>query len=194
MVGQRKEQLLRMRGVCGDVTSSGDSDKLYWKLSDTGVFTVRSWDLFITLYRIMGWCRTGLCGRLRFLCESKHFFGWCSKVASWRGMFSCKRWVMFEELLILWKQWIDWPSFLFLPFSQICVECVSIAFSFKLPFTNVQSCVNIWLKGLRGLNRKVAAVVIAAVFWGTWETRNLACFQKKWPDEPVAVIQNLLLV
>jgi hypothetical protein len=42
MVGQRKEQLLRMCGVCGDVNLSKDPDKLSCKLSDTGVFTVRS--------------------------------------------------------------------------------------------------------------------------------------------------------
>jgi hypothetical protein len=34
-------------------------------------------------------------------------------------------------------------------------------------------------------------VVIAAVFWGIWKTRNLACFQKKWPDAPLSVIHRI---
>jgi hypothetical protein len=37
VVQQRKEQWLRMCGVRGDVTLSEGSDKLYWKLSNTGV-------------------------------------------------------------------------------------------------------------------------------------------------------------
>jgi hypothetical protein len=56
-----------MCGVCGDVTLSEDSVKLYSNLSDMGAFQCEIF--FITLYRIMGWCRTGLCGTLRFLCE-----------------------------------------------------------------------------------------------------------------------------
>ena len=32
------------------------------------------------------------------------------------------------------------------------------------------------------------AVGFAAVLWGIWKARNLACFQNKWPDEPSSVV------
>jgi hypothetical protein len=31
-------------------------------------------------------------------------------------------------------------------------------------------------------------VGIAAVIWSIWKTRNSACFEKKYPDEPCEVI------
>jgi hypothetical protein len=74
------------------------------------------------------------------------------------------------------------------PLARYIWNVISVAFGFNRPFTNVQSCVNVWLKGLKGWNRKLAAVVIAAVLWGIWKTRNLACFEKKWSDDPISVV------
>jgi hypothetical protein len=40
----------------------------------------------------------------------------------------------------------------------------------------------------RGEKREMFAVGIVVVIWSIWKTRNSACFEKKWPDEPCAVI------
>jgi hypothetical protein len=51
--------------------------------------------------------------------------------------------------------------------------------------------VNVWLKGFKGWNRKLAAVVIAVVIWGILKTKIFTCFQRKWPDEPICVIYRI---
>jgi hypothetical protein len=44
---------------------------------------------------------------------------------------------------------------------------------------------------LGGKKKKILAVGITAVIWSIWKTRNLACFEKKWPDEPYVVILKI---
>jgi hypothetical protein len=43
---------------------------------------------------------------------------------------------------------------------------------------------------LEGEKREFVTVGTAAVIWSIWKTRNLACFDKKWPDEPFSVVQK----
>jgi hypothetical protein len=47
IVGQKNEQWLQLCGVCDAMTLSNDPNKLWWKLSESGVFTVKS------LYRVL---------------------------------------------------------------------------------------------------------------------------------------------
>ena len=37
------------------------------------------------------------------------------------------------------------------------------------------------------------AVGMAAILWGIWKARNLACFWNKWPDEPSSVVFQICL-
>jgi hypothetical protein len=39
--------------------------------------------------------------------------------------------------------------------------------------------------------KEILVVGIAAVIWSIWKTRNLACFEKKSPDEPYVVILKI---
>ena len=56
---------------------------------------------------------------------------------------------------------------------------------------DVQHCLNDWLIGFGNKQRKKIAVGVAAIFWGLWKTRNLACFENKWPVEPIEVIHKV---
>jgi hypothetical protein len=47
------------------------------------------------------------------------------------------------------------------------------------------------LKGFGGRKKEILAAGIAAVIWSILKTRNLACFEKKWPDEPYVVILKI---
>jgi hypothetical protein len=58
----------------------------------------------------------------------------------------------------------------------------------KFPFDSVDHCISNWLKCLGGKKKEIFAVGVAAVIWSIWKTRNLACFEKKWPEESYVVI------
>jgi hypothetical protein len=42
-----------------------------------------------------------------------------------------------------------------------------------------------------GEEKRNSCCRIAAVIWSIWKTRNLACLEKKWPDEPYVVILKI---
>jgi hypothetical protein len=65
---------------------------------------------------------------------------------------------------------------------------VSCSFGFNFQFESVDHCISNWLKGFGKKKMKILVVGIAAVIWSIWKTKNLACFEKKWPDEPYVVI------
>jgi hypothetical protein len=58
-------------------------------------------------------------------------------------------------------------------------------------FETADQCISTWLKKFGGMRREIVTVGIVAVIWSIWKTRNLACFDKKWPDEPYAVILKI---
>lgn len=35
------------------------------------------------------------------------------------------------------------------------------------------------------------SVGVATVFWGIWKARNQACFENKWPSEPIKVLHRI---
>jgi hypothetical protein len=71
------------------------------------------------------------------------------------------------------------------PSARYIWNVVSIAFSFKRNFSSVQVVLmcgsKVWKVGIGNWR----------LWWlqlGIWESRNLACFQKKWHAEPICVI------
>jgi hypothetical protein len=68
---------------------------------------------------------------------------------------------------------------------------VSCVIGLKCQFDNVEHCFSVWLKGFREKKRKMLSVGIAAVLWGIRKTRNLACFEHKWPSEPIEVLHKI---
>lgn len=58
----------------------------------------------------------------------------------------------------------------------------------KCDFYDTDTCFNVWLKNLGSVKKKLFTVGVAAVIWSICKARNLACFQKKWPSEPSAVL------
>jgi hypothetical protein len=68
---------------------------------------------------------------------------------------------------------------------------VSYTFGLNFQFECVDHCIPNWLKGFGGKKKEILAVGIAVVIWSIWKTRNLACFEKKWPDEPYVVILKI---
>jgi hypothetical protein len=50
----------------------------------------------------------------------------------------------------------------------------------------------VWLKGFGRKKRNLTSVGVAAVPWTIWKTRNLACFESKWPNEPIDVLNRVV--
>ena len=78
--------------------------------------------------------------------------------------------------------------FFLCPLARYVWNVVSSAFGFNCHFSSVDHCISSWLRGYGKKKRNLITVGIAAVIWSIWKTRNLACFQNKWPDEPCTVI------
>ena len=46
----------------------------------------------------------------------------------------------------------------------------------------------VWNKSFTGSNRRLAAVVVAALIWAIWRTRNDACFKGVLPQDPINIV------
>ena len=68
---------------------------------------------------------------------------------------------------------------------------VSVSTGFNCQFVDANYCLTDWLCGVRGKQKLTVAVGVATVFWGLWKTRNMACFENKWPMEPIEVIHRV---
>jgi hypothetical protein len=66
---------------------------------------------------------------------------------------------------------------------------VSFTFGLNFHFESANHCISNLLKGFGG--RKNLVLEIAVVIWSIWKTRNLACFEGKWHDEPYVVILKI---
>jgi hypothetical protein len=74
------------------------------------------------------------------------------------------------------------------PLARYLWNVVSCATGFNCQFQSADQCFNSWLKSFALGKRKILTVGVAAVIWTVWKARNLACFEKKWPREPVDVL------
>jgi hypothetical protein len=48
------------------------------------------------------------------------------------------------------------------------------------------------VKEFPGKKRNIISIDFAAVIWAIWKARNLACFGKKWPREPIDIIHHVV--
>jgi hypothetical protein len=64
----------------------------------------------------------------------------------------------------------------------------SVALGVSCQFTNVKSCLLIWLKQFTRNKKKIIIVGVSAVLWSLWKARNMVCFQNVWPNDPSVVL------
>jgi hypothetical protein len=65
---------------------------------------------------------------------------------------------------------------------------ISCATGFNCQLADADQCLNVWLKGFCSKKRKLLTVGLAADLWWIWKTRNLACFENKWPNKQIEVL------
>ena len=81
--------------------------------------------------------------------------------------------------------------FLRCPLARYVWNVVSVATGFSCQFDNTEHCLTSYLDKFDKNSKKLCMVGFAAVFWGLWKTRNLACFENKWPCEPIEVVHRI---
>ena len=82
--------------------------------------------------------------------------------------------------------------FLECPLARYIWGIISCATGFQCQFASVDACLVDWLKGFPIKKRRLISVGVSAVFWAIWKARNSACFEKKWPLEPIDVIYRIV--
>ena len=77
------------------------------------------------------------------------------------------------------------------PLARYVWNIVSVATGIKCQFEGADFCLTDWLNGFGKNQKKKMMVGVAAILWGIWKTRNLACFENKWPSEPIEVLHRI---
>ena len=81
--------------------------------------------------------------------------------------------------------------FLRCPLARYVWNVVSITTGFYCQFVDARHCLTTYLDKFDKRSKYLMTVGFAAVFWGIWKTRNLACFEHNWPGEPIEVIHRI---
>ena len=77
------------------------------------------------------------------------------------------------------------------PLARYVWNIVSVSTGLNCQFVDANHCLTDWLNGFKGKTKLKVAVGLAAVFWGLWKSRNLACFENKWPLEPIEIVHKV---
>ena len=175
--------------ICSVVSLTEDEDKLVWLLSSSRQFSVKSFYLAMqSMERVpyKFWWKIKIPLRIKtfiWLILKKSIL--TRDILIKRGGNCAKNCLFCGQ-----DESID-HLFLHCPLARYVWNVVNVATGMKCQFTNVQQCLIEWLGGFDKKTKKKVTVGVAAVFWGLWKTRNLACFENKWPNEPVEVIHKI---
>jgi hypothetical protein len=187
LVGEKLALWNELKEICSNVTlDPSQDDKLVWTLSKSGVFSVKSFYLAMQSCGVVPY---------KFLWQVK--IPLRVKTFLWMVL---KKSILTRDVLL--HRGGDCPAkclfcgknesinhlFFECPLARYLWNVVSCATGFNCQFQSADQCFNSWLKSFALGKRKILTVGVAAVIWTVWKARNLACFEKKWPREPVDVL------
>jgi hypothetical protein len=168
------------------VILNNEPDKLVWKLTNTGEFSVKSLYLAMQCNEVVPY---KFMWKVKIPLRIKTFLWLMLKksiltrdVLLQRGG-KCEKKCLFCGC----NETID-HLFFKCPLARYIWNVVSCTFGLKFQFDSADHCISNWLKGFGGEKKEILAVGVAAIIYSIWKTRNLACFEKEWPEEPYIVI------
>ena len=184
-MGGLGEQWASMRGLLRDITLSEEPDKLVWTLTNSGIFSVKSFYNAMQSHRVVPY---KFLWKIKLPMKIKTFIWLVLKrsiltrdVLKHRGG-DCE-----ETCLFCGKNESINHLFFECPLARYIWNVVGCAFGTGFQFTSAEHAISVWLKGKNKKQRGLWTVGVAATLWGIWKTRNAACFEK-WPDEPCDVV------
>jgi hypothetical protein len=171
------------------VILNNEPDKLVWKLTNTGEFSVKSLYLAMQCNEVVPY---KFMWKVKIPLRIKTFLWLMLKKSILTRDVLLKRGGKCEKncLFCGCNETIDHLFFKF-PLARYIWNVVSCTFGFNFHFDSADHCISTWLKRFGGKKKEILAVVVAAVIWSIWKTRNLACFEKTWPEEPYIVILKI---
>jgi hypothetical protein len=190
LVGEKLVLWEKLKNLCRNVKLRNDEDdKLVWTLSPSGIFSVKS---FYTAMQSCGSVPYKFMWRVKLPLRVKTFLWLLLKKSILTRDVLLRRWGKCTTNCLFCGQneSID-HLFFACPLARYIWNVVSCATGFNCQFASASHCFNVWLKRFPVGRRKILAVGVAAVIWAIWKARNLACFENKWPKEPVEVLHRV---
>ena len=183
LTGVKLEEWRKLLSICANVELAERDDKLIWLLSASKQFTVKS---FYLAMQAKEGVPSKFWWRIKIPLRIKTFM-WLvlRKSILTRDVLLTRGGECAKSCLFCGQDESIDHLFVHCPLASHVWNVVSVATGLRCQFVDVQHCLNDWLNGFGKKQRKKIAVGVAVIFWGLWKTRNLTCFENKWPVEPL---------
>lgn len=170
------------------VTLSSEPDRFIWKLTDSGVFSVKS--MYLDLMN----------GHTRFLCKylwklkiplKIKIFMWflSKKVLLTKDNLAKRKWNGCQKCCFCDSAETVNHLFLSCPFAKIIWRMVYIAYNIPPP-TNITNMFGNWLNGVQKIDKDRIRIGVSALCWSIWITRNDIVFNKQSGTKFLQVIRR----
>ena len=189
LVGIKLEEWNKLKNCCETMILTEEDDTLVWMLSSSKQYTVKS---FYSAMHNVGKVPYRFMWKVKIPLRIKIFI-WLmlKKSILTRDVLRRRGGVCDKNCLFCGQEESINHLFFSCPLARYVWNCVSVATGLKCHFSDARFCLTSWLNGFSDKLRKQIMVGVAAVIWTLWKTRNLACFERKWPSEPLEVVRTV---
>ena len=189
IVGPKLVEWENVRTLCDNVVLSDEDDQLVWLLTASKQFPVKS---FYSAMQSVGSVPHRFLWKVKIPLRVKTFI-WLilKKRILTRDVLLKRGGVCSKTCLFCGQDESINHIFFKCPLERYVWNIVSVATGLKCGFNDANFCLTDWLNGFRKSLKMIMTVGVAAVLWGIWKTQNLACFENKWPSEPIEVLHRI---
>jgi mannosylglycoprotein endo-beta-mannosidase len=185
LYGESLEMWNKLLDMCGNTSLSQEPDRVSWKLTRSGVFSVKSLYTYLMARQVLFPYK--MIWRLKIPLKIKAFIWLIVKnriltkmnlvKKGWKGNVSCEFCEGKEDMNHLFFE---------CPMAKYNWSVASRASDIGTKHENFYDMFQNWLQKFVGRDRTVVMLGTSALLWNLWKTRNASCFQWKFPNNLVA--------